>query len=388
MTTELHFEFSVGLNIQHDQLGREFEKLMASQEEFRLKTSDDPTPPDLIILELDEDRNKTFALIKSILTVYAATEIFLTSSHTDAQVLLEALRAGVKEFIPQPLKKEELGQAFHRFKERHKGRKPEPSKRGKLLNIMGSKGGVGTTTIAVNLAISLLESNENRSVVLVDLNPQFGDVALFLDIQPAHTLGDLAKNISRLDANFLMGILSKHSSGLYVLPSANTVEDVGLLTPEIASITLELLQRSFDYIVIDSGYSLNEVASTVVNISTMTFLVSTLTLHVLRNTKNILDAFAHVDHAKEKVNIIFNRYTDKIDVSLKDVEIFIEGRSLWLIPNDYITVTRAINNGKPISYISQNCDIIKSFKRLVSGIAPELYSQKNHFSLTKFLNLF
>jgi len=373
MTSDI---ISVGLQVNKDGLGGEFEGVIASQHEFRLVKHDHHRVADLLILELDEDRGKTLSQVQTILAASPGTEIFLTSPRMEPEVLLEAFRAGVKEFIPQPINRAELEDALLRFKERHRGKPPTTVKRGKLITIIGSKGGVGTTTVAVNLAASLRQTNPDCSVALVDLNPQFGDAALFLDMEPAHTMGDVAKNITRLDETFLMSILSKHSSGLYLLPSANTVEEIGLLTPEAAEKTLDLLQTMFDYVVIDSGDSLAETTLATLNISPTVFLICTLTLPVLRNTKRLLNILSHLHYPTENISIIVNRYEKHTEVSLKDMEEVLGRKASWMIPNDYFTTMNAINKGQPLSSISARADVTKNFLQLAQTLRSD--KQEEH----------
>jgi pilus assembly protein CpaE len=376
---------SVGLQVNNDGLRGEFEEIIASQHEFRVTQYDLHRVPELLILELDEDRGKTFAQIQAALATSPSTEIFLTSAQTDSEVLLEALRTGVKEFIPQPIQRAELEEALLRFKERHREKKPAPAKRGKLITIIGSKGGVGTTTVAVNLAVSLCHANPDRSVALVDLNPQFGDAALFLDMEATHTMGDVAKNMTRLDETFLMSILSKHSSGLYLLPSANAVEEIGLLTPEAAEKTLELLQTMFDYVVIDSGDSLADTTLATLNISPTVFLVCTLTLPVLRNTKRLLNILSHLHYPTENISIIVNRYEKHTEVSLGNLEEVLGRKASWMIPNDYFTTMNAINKGQPLSAISARADVTKNFSKLAQTFRSD--KQEEH-KISLFSKLF
>jgi pilus assembly protein CpaE len=362
---------SVGLDIKNESLRSEFEEILAAQPGFHLVKPDPNRLPDLLLLEMEEDRGKTFVQIQAIVTTSPSTEIFLTSAQTDSAVLLEAFRAGVKEFIPQPIQRAELEDALTRFKERYKERRPATAKRGKLITVIGSKGGVGTTTIAVNLAVSLRQTNPDRSVVLVDLNPQFGDAALFLDVPPIHTIGDVAKNLARLDETFLMSILYKHSSGLHVLPSVDTVEEIGMLTPEAAEKTLELLQTMFDYIVIDSGDSLADTTLATLNISPTVLLVGTLTLPVVRNTKRLLTILAHLNYPLDHVDIVVNRYEKHTEVSVKDMEEVLGRKASWMIPNDYFTTMNAINKGQPLSTIAGRADVTKSFRKLAQALSIE-----------------
>jgi pilus assembly protein CpaE len=367
---------SVRLDIKNEWLRGELEEIFALQQGFHLMQHEHHQAADLCILETDEDRGKTFAQIHGILTTSPSTEIFLTSAQTDSSVLLEALRAGVKEFIPQPIQQAELEDALARFKERYKERQPAAAKRGKLITIIGSKGGVGTTTVAVNLAISLCQVNPDRSVVLVDLNPQCGDAALFLDVAPTHTMGDVAKNLARLDETFLMSILYKHSSGVYVLPSVDAVEEIGMLTPEAVEKALELLQTMFDYVVIDCGDSLTDTTLATLNISPTVFLVGTLTLPVLRNTKKLLTIFAHLNYPLDHIDIIVNRYEKHTEVSVKDMEEVLGRKVSWMIPNDYFTTMNAINKGQPLSTIASRADVTKSFNKLAHALSTEEQTEK------------
>ena len=369
----------IGLDIQDEEIRGEIEGIVSSIPGIRLTTSEDRGYPDLILFELDEDRDKTFAQIHNVISTSPHTEVFLTATRHDSDILLQAIRAGVKEFIPQPIQEDELRQAFRRCKDRKREQKPkETMEGGKIINIIGGKGGVGTTTIAVNLASSLLDAGQEHSVALVDLNPQFGDVALFLDIAPTHTFGDITKNISRLDPTFLMSVLSRHSSGLYVLPSANLIEEIGVLTAESAVKTLDLLRSTFDYVVVDSGHSLDDITIATLNMSSSVFIVTSLTLPILRNTKRFLDIFTDLGQQADATKVIVNRYQAKnVDVSLKDLENVLKQKPYWMIPNDYFTALGAINKGEPISMMAKRSDIAKSFAKLAESLGENQSAESN-----------
>jgi pilus assembly protein CpaE len=375
--------FVVGLDVKNEHVKGEFEKILASGREFHVSHNGASHAPDLLILELDDDRPKTFARVQALLTEAPAAEVFLTASHTEPEVLLNAWRAGVKEFIPQPLQREELEQALKRFKQRHQGKNRGAAKNGRILNVIGSKGGVGTTTLAVNVAVSLREAQENSSVVLVDLNSQFGDVALFLDMGPTHTLADIAKNLVRLDATFLMSTLTKHSSGIYVLPSPKAVEEIGVITPESVQQTLALLQTLFDYVVVDSGHSLDDLTAAALNMSQTVFLVSGLTIPVMRNTRRFLDIIESLDYPYENIKIIVNRYSKKAAISVKDVEEALQQNVFWLIPNDFFVTIDAINKGEPISNMAPKSEVLKSLRKLAFAIMTEGKTDKKPSFLGK-----
>ena len=125
------------------------------------------------------------------------------------------------------------------------------------MALFGGKGGVGTTSIAVNLASALRQLPGNPSVILVDVNQHGGDLPLYLDLQPNHSFRDIAADLSRLDPAFLVRVLTKCESGLQVLPSGYDDLSTGRLNPDCVEATLKLLQSSFDYVVIDCGHVLD-----------------------------------------------------------------------------------------------------------------------------------
>lgn len=372
---------TIGFEIHTADLRGEFTAILATQTAFRLQNALDAGVPQLVIVEMHDDRTRTFALIQAIQTTAPATEIFLTASRMEPDILLEALRAGVKEFIPQPVKREEFEQALQRVQERVSQRAPRQSKKGQLINIMGSKGGVGTTTIAVNLALSLQRAQAHKSVVLVDLNPQLGDAALLLDLQPAHTFGDIVKNLPRLDTTFLLSTLSRHASGLSLLSSGQDIEELGLLTPESVERILELLQTCFDYIVLDSGHMLDDSTVAALRFTPMLFLVSTLTLPVMRNTKKWLNIFGNLGIPLENINLIVNRHNSvNREISLHDFESTLKKKVFWMVPNDYLVTLKAINTGQPFALMAKRARIAKNIRKLAATVSIEAEEKGSLFS--------
>ncbi len=153
-------------------------------------------------------------------------------------------------------KAKELAMADERIKKVSNG----SYKEGKIINVIGSKGGVGTTTIAVNLAVCLAEKERIRSVALVDMNLLFGDVPLFLEIEPTYNWSDITDCISRLNDVLLRDILSVDASGVCVLPSPSYLSTQNVVTPEIIEHLLLLLRRVFDFVIIDGGQPLDDIS--------------------------------------------------------------------------------------------------------------------------------
>jgi pilus assembly protein CpaE len=315
---------------------------------------------------LGDDTEKDFQVINSLIDVDAIGEVFYTSRHSDPAVLVQAMRTGAKEFFSQPIKEQDVRQALEKLRERRdKTRIKKPVKIGQIIELLGSKGGVGTTTVAVNLAVSLAEMKAAHSVALIDRNMLFGEVPLFLEIKPNYHWGEITKNISRLDSTFLMNILSKHSSGVYVLPSPASLNGHDPATPEIMEHLLSLMQRMFDFVVIDGGQSLDETSLKILQMSDIVLLVSILSLPCLSNTKKLLKSFHSLSYpSRERIKVIINRHLKSPEISVKDSEAAIDQKIFWTIPNDYRRTLSAINQGKPLSELASKAPITKSVREL------------------------
>jgi pilus assembly protein CpaE len=359
----------VRFEIKEQKVTEELEEIISSMHGFQLEKSGNSPSCDLLILEIGEDLKKEFQLVHNIQDSGMAREIFLTSSRLDPDLLIQALRAGAKEFFSQPIKREEVKLALLKFKERKEKVKfdGEKKKKGKIIDIIGSKGGVGNTTIAVNLAASLIESTGSPLVALIDMNLLFGEIPIFLNIETGFNWGEIARNISRLDSTFLMSILSKHSSGVYVLPSPTGLDGVNVANPEIIAKLLGLMRNVFDYIVIDGGQALDDISLKILEMSDIILLVAILSLPCLTNVKRILWIFQKLGYPQQEIiKIIINRYHKKSVISLKEAEESINQKFFWFVPNDYFTTMSAINQGKTLLSVAPGAEVSRNLRELAS----------------------
>ena len=359
----------VGLQVADDALRIDLAAFFSAQMGYQLQSIQDAALPQLMIIDLEADWNQTLSHIQAIRSHSPHTEIFVTGATTNATVLLNVLRAGVQEFLPQPVQKEELYDALERFEMRYQNRVSSSATSGKLINLLGSKGGVGTTTLAVNLAVGLQEINPASSIVLVDLSLQFGDVALYLDLDPMYTFGDITSDPSRFDEAFLISLLSRHPSGLYVLPSADRRMEMNPQIVECVERSLEVLQGRFDYVILDSGHLINDITATTLNRSSTVFLISTLTLPAIRNTKRLTTFLSELNYPHDRIEIIINRYGSKYEISLQDFNNSLQQEPFYIIPNDYTTVSSSVNKGKSFSMINRQAKVTKSIKKLAMELS-------------------
>ncbi len=361
-------EISVRLGVQSTRIRAELEGIVRSVSGFGLQNAGGSVPSDILILEIGENPDREFQAIHSLQASGAVRAVFVTSSRLEHGLLIQAMRTGVREFFSQPLKPEEVRQALAKFKESMKEgpRVPHKQKEGKIIDVMGSKGGVGTTTVAVNLATTLQKSSgRSASVALIDMNLLFGEIPVFLNIDSHFNWAEVARNISRLDSTYLMSILTRHESGICVLPSPGGLDGVNVTTPEIIETILAMMKKHFDFVIIDMGQSLDDISLKIMEMSDLVFLVSILSLPCLTNVKKLLWTFRSLGYPPEEdVKIIVNRFHKKSLISLKEAEEVLKQKIFSLISNDYATTMSAINQGKPIEAIDRSADIVKDFSQL------------------------
>jgi pilus assembly protein CpaE len=365
--------YSIKLALKNLNLNKKLAQLVHSDNSFELLQLSDSRRPDLLILELAENAEKEMDIIQSILEADEVGEVFLTSDVAEPPVLMRAIRLGVKEFFSQPIQIEEVKQALQKFKERRKDSADETScKLGHVINVFGSKGGVGTTTVAVNLAISLSQKASVQSVALLDMNTLFGEIPLFLEMVPKFHWGEITKNVERLDDTFLKNVMMKHSTGVQILPSPANLNGHHKPTPEIMSRLLGLMKRMFDYVIIDAGQSTDETSLKVLQLSETLLLITILSLPCLANTNKLLKSFVDFGYVPEdQIKIVLNRYMKKNEVSLHDAESGIGKKLFWIIPNDFGSTMSAINKGKPLLQIAPKAPITKNLSELAETLIPQ-----------------
>lgn len=349
---------------------------------------------DLLILEIGKEPKVELQLAKTLKASGMVRDVFLTSSNRDPEVLIEAISTGIKGFFPQPINKEDVRNAMIKIKREKGGRDDgDAVRKGKIINVLGSKGGVGTTTIAVNLAASLTTMKDSLSIALIDMKPVFGDISTILNLETSFSWLEVAKNMSRLDPTYLMSILTKHPSGIHVLPSPVELINDHTMNPQAMATLLRLMQTMFDFIVIDSGQSLDDTSWETMKISDTVLLVCELSISSIINCKKIQNTFQKFGFPEEdKIGIVVNRFVSNSKISLKDAEESLNKKIMFSIPNAYKITMDAINQGKTISVASQRTEIWKKYREFAStfpanGVEEKSKKkEKRNYSLSSFFS--
>ena len=249
---------AVSIDCRNEAIRRNFEEIVSQRRDYLIARGKGTGTADMVLLDLDELRpQQTFAHIRELLGAAPNLEVFLTATRTDPQILLEAFRIGVKEFLPQPLTRQEVEPALARFEERFSVRAPESGRQpGRVVCVIGARGGVGTSTVAVNLAAAVQQNIQRESAVLMDLDLHGGELGLFLDLHASQGLKQLSTDLSRLDETILLSSLMKHGSNLNFLASGHEgFADIGA-APGSAMRVVGLLRSLYPHLLIDCGHIL------------------------------------------------------------------------------------------------------------------------------------
>ncbi len=337
------------------------------------------TSPDVVLIDLDADRNSALALIEQVHRNFPTVGIVAVSSDTDGQLILQVMRAGAREFLNSPIQIEELVGALDRVSNNGADGSRKSKKSGQIISVAGASGGVGTTSIAVNLACSLAR-HMDHSVVLVDLDLSLGDADVFLDMIPEYTVLDAAQNIARLDLALLRKSLTKHESGVYLLPRPIQLEDIQAITPSNFKKVLGLLKASFTHLVIDLSKSYNALDIAALELSDHILLLTQLDLPCLRNVVRLLTSMESYEGVSEKVKVVVNRIgLEKSQISAHKAEETIDREIFWRIPNNYSVISECRNNGIPLLQHAPKAGITQSIVELadkLSGREEEVEEEK------------
>ena len=315
--------------------------------------------PDLAIVALDADKTKALHMIGELSIKYPKLAILTISQ--DHQALLQSLQRGAKYFLTHPVGLEDMLAVLRRALGESSGSiGDQPSNGGmvrqqgakQMIAVLGSRGGVGTTSICVNLAATLSTDPDN-TVALVDLDLALGDADIAMEVNGMDniSIADLARNIERLDMNFLRRALVRHEgTGLSILRHPMEIQEIGVLHEGHVERILNLLKMSYSHLVIDLSKSLRPTDMMALRMADTILLTAQLELSSLRNVVRLIHLLGSEDLA-DKVRIVINRVgSDTVEegISMKKAEEVIGKPITWQIPYDPKALIAARIAGEPL----------------------------------------
>lgn len=321
-----------------------------------------PEAPELVIVDASDAGPDEAALMERLAKQYPAACLMLLSREHQQELLIRAMRAGVREVLQLPL----VHKAFHEAMDRVDIQAGVTQMRdGKVLAFMACKGGSGATFIAANFAYALAALAE-RKVLLIDLHGQFGDATLYVsDQMPAMTLSDICAQIERMDGAFLASCLVHVSPNFGVLAAADDPSRTVDMKPEHMDRILRVARQHYDYIVLDVGRQIDALSLRALDSADAIYPVLQLALPDIRDGRRLLDIFRSLGYPGERVRLIVNRYEKGGKLRLAELEQALGATVMHTLPNDYLAASDSVNQGIPVLRLSRTSAVARSLGELV-----------------------
>lgn len=298
-------------------------------------------------LDYDQHPEQAIWLTERLRTEHADISVFAVSSSSDPDRIITAMRAGCAEYLVKPMQNDRVLEALARVEARQKER-TRSKVRGKIITVIGAKGGTGVTSLVLHLALELTGERQ-RKCLLVDQHPALGDASLYLGTgRHQYSFYELANNTDRLDHELLQGFLLQHSSGLHLLDSPETLDAIHSAPSSAVERTLAFLAEMYQFVVIDCPPGLTDTTLACISQSEQIAIIMTAELPSVRNAVRYIEYLEKLGYSSDSIQVVLNRHSKRGPLSDDRIEKAL-GRSIALhVPNSYNEVIRAINSGAPI----------------------------------------
>jgi pilus assembly protein CpaE len=335
--------------------------------------------PDVILLDLGRDAEPFFAFGTQVRRIRPTTKLIAVSavSPPTHQLLLEAMRGGVQDFLPKPVGLDVLKDMLSRFVE-ELGTEERRSL-DKLIVVMGAKGGVGATTVVVNLGVQLSVFAHKR-VVLLDFAQPLGNVHLLLDMHPQFGVRDAVDNVERLDSHFFAGLLTQHKTKLQVLAGATQPEEWQSIAVPVLERVVNVAQNSFDMVLLDMGSQFGTAWAPILRTARMVLTVAEANVPSLWTLQRRLVALTGFGVEPERARIVLNRWHKGDEDVLKVVQKDMKRPVFACIPNDFRKASTSTNLGMPLLENTHNNGLNLRYRQIAAqivGIDPGPVAKKS-----------
>ncbi len=333
-------------------------------------------PPSLAVVDIRAGSAKGVDAIERLRSSWPSSTIFAIASTAEPDQILQAMRSGANEYLAWSADNGgSIDSAFPAAVQRAVDRaKPkEGSRTSAVLSFFGVKGGVGTTTLAVNSAIEIARTSK-RPTLIIDMHQFLGEVALFLGVRPRFTLVDALDNLHRLDSEFLRELVVKHKTGLDILAGGEQSDRPNAHDSASFEQLLQILGRTYDYIIVDAGLLTSSCAEIAVFAADSIYVVTNPDIACVRNAHRVVDRMIQLGAGRDRLKLLLNRLSDDHEIGPKQIETTLGHSVHTIFPSDYSVVSSALNSGVPLT-MSNHSALAAQFtaltKEIVSGGANE-----------------
>ncbi len=340
--------------------------------------------PDVVLMDINMPEMDGIAASEAISAQSPNVQVVMMSVQGESDYLRRSMLAGAREFLIKPFSGEELVTSIHRVHQFAATRRvvtappptaptiaapPPPPRGGKIIAILGSKGGSGASTIAVNLAVALRDETKAR-IALVDANLEFGDVGVLLNLPNNRTIADLASGKAGIDEEVLDGTMAGHSSAIKVLLAPSRPELAELVKADHLKRIMELLDKSYDFILIQ------ETTIFFLDQADMILLIATTDIPSIKNSKLYFELTDQLGYPPEKTLFILNKDDGRSGISAKDIEASIKHPVSLALPKDERSTAMAINRGTPFVLLQKNLPLSQAIHNLARLIIRRAQPEK------------
>lgn len=356
------------------------DRLPATPEDL-FKALNVSTPPDVVILDADQDCEGAITMARAIDQLYSTKVVLAATNATD--LALSALRAGVADVVPMGADVKDLKTSIERARTAQALRKASDAAaaaeavvfakpEGRIVAVVSPKGGVGRTTIATNIAVGLAKRYPQQ-VVLVDMDLQFGDCATVLNLEPEFTLPDMTTGAPTKDMLALKSLLTRHETGLFVIPGSDSPTAADKMTPDAITRLLTQLASEFQYIVVDTSHGLSEYTLSVLDKAHELVLVTGFDVPGIRGLRKEIETLRDLDMLPEARHVVVNFFDKDLGLTIKNVQVAIL-EDVDIVLDQMPLVRKSINRGIPLIQTNGRDPVTKQLERLidrVTGRTPE-----------------
>jgi pilus assembly protein CpaE len=350
--------------------------------------------PDVVLMDINMPDMDGIAATEAIRARQPAVQVVILSVQSDQNYMRKAMLVGARDFLTKPPMGDELISAIRRAGEMARIEKSKSAQvqampvasnlggmaglrgpKGKIISIYSPKGGAGCTTLAVNLALTL--NNSDTRVALVDGNLQFGDVAVFINEQGKNTVLDLAPRAEELDPEIVEEVMVKHAaSGLHILAAPSRPEHAEKVSSSQFSRLLEYLSQMYAYVVVDTATYLTDVTLAAIDLSDLIVLVTTQDIPSIKNCRLFLDLLQTLGVERSRILFVMNRYDRRINITPERVAENLKQEVALAIPLDEATATKAVNRGVPFVLDSKNQPVSRGVFSLAESVRARVAAQE------------
>jgi pilus assembly protein CpaE len=321
-------------------------------------------PPALAILFMDHEREAVLALARQL--VIEGVPSVMVSRDRDPDTILLAMRSGARDFAYLEGDDTDVRRAVTALAATPVAVSQRQSI---VVAVFGCKGGSGATTIATNLGGALLANDNQRRVVILDLDAQLGDVLVFLDLASHYSWTDLLRNLPRLDDDLVHRSLTAHASGLRVVAQGAELEDADRLDAAAVTQTIEFLRQHYDYVIVDGLRDFRETSLAALDAADRIALVMTQDVPALKNASRCIGVFHRLGYRADKLKLIINRYHKRDKLDLDTISDALGAAVDATVANDYPVVSRAINEGVLLAESEPHAAVTEDVRALLPALA-------------------